>query len=109
MNKRKAKKRRIKIYRELIEDVALEISLDTYWRRKVFDLAFGQMLLISYLYFENIPKYVRAYIVSHRLEFYVYKVYDRNLSFDDGLIVFGFCSKEYPNVKCYSGNNPNVI
>lgn len=109
MNKRIAKKKRKKIYEELIEDVALEISLDSYWRRKIFELAPNQKLLISYCCSETIPVYIRADIVRHKLEFYAYKMFGVQLGFDNGLVVFGFCSKEYPNIKRYSGNNPNVV
>ena len=109
MNKRIAKKKRKRIYRELIEDVALEISLDSYWRHKIFDLAPNQKLLISYCSSETIPVYIRADIARHELEFYVYKIFGVQLGFDMGLIIFGFCSKEYPNIKCYTGNNPNIV
>ena len=109
MNKRIEKKKRKKIYSELIEDVALEISLDRNWRCKIFELTPDQKLLISYCCPATIPEYIRADMVRYKLEFYVYKVFGVQFGFDEGLIVFEFCSKEYPSIKRYSGNNPDVI
>lgn len=109
MNKRQRKKNRKKIYKELIEDVALEISLDTNWRKKIFELLPDVKIEISYLNSMELPKYIQKEMVKNKLEFLVMKENSCEEYFDNGLEIFKFQSKEYPEIVRFSGNNPNII
>ena len=50
------KKLRRKLYKEFIEDVALEISLDAHWRKKIMRQAYNEKLEITYRNPIEIPK-----------------------------------------------------
>ena len=100
---------RYEIYDVLIEDVALEISNDYYWRKLLFDSSYNVEYNLTYKKPQLIPKYIRKEICENRLEFSVLKVKFCPEYFDDGLVIFEFKSKEFPNIIRYSGNNKNVI
>ena len=109
MNHRKRKKHRKNLYINLIDDAALEISIDHQWRKKLFSLPYGVPVDISYRNAGELPEYIRGDILRYRLEFQAMRVDSCPVYFDDGFVVFMFGSKEYPQVVSYSGNNPNVI
>ena len=97
------------IYIKCINDVALEISIDKYWRKKLFELENEDFLEISYEWPKTIPKYVKDIVVDNKLSICVKKSNDCKETFDEGLIVFEFWAKEYPEIRCYTGNNLSVI
>lgn len=109
MNCRQKKKRRKKLYEEIISDVALEISLDPMWRKKIFDSLYEKPISVSSVDQDKLPEYIRTEIVSKNLQFYVVKTLKSEEHFDDGLIIFKFYSAEFPQISSYSGNNPNVM
>lgn len=110
MNKRKKKKMRKKIYQRLIDDVALEISQNSYWRKTLFSSSLEVKLEVSYRSLSNIPIYIQDIFSIHKLEFLVSKVSSSpSEHFDEGLIIFKFESKEYPKITRFSGNNPNIV
>ena len=109
MNKRQRKKKRKEKYRELIEDIALDISLNSQWRKRIFKLPLNVSLEISYKYIYTLPEYIKEDIVFNKMEFYVMRVELSKRMFDIGLEIFKFQSKEYPEITCYSGNNPQII
>lgn len=96
------------LYEEIIDDVALEISLDSKWRKKIFGMSMDTILEISSNESLLIPEYVKEDVINNKLEFCVKKVDGSEIKFDEGLIAFKFWSKEYPDVVSYSGNNQNV-
>lgn len=108
MKKRQRKKFKKIIYEELIEDVTLEISLNSKWRRKIFKLLPNEVLEITYLNPMEIPEYIKKEIVQNKLEFLVMKVQKCEEKFDDELEIFKFQSKEYPQIIRFSANNPNI-
>lgn len=109
MNKRQRKKKRKALYRSSIEDVTLEISLDKKWRGSIFSLKENEKIIISYLYADEIPAYIKKKIVQERLEFFVSKLNRCEEIFGEGMVIFMFQSKEFPDVVRYSGNNPEVL
>ena len=109
MNKRQKKKMRKKNHQTAIENVALEISLASNWRKRLFSHPCETKFEISYQKPEDIPPYIRTIIIRFRLEFYVSKVSSCCEKFDSGFEVFKFESKEFPKITRFSGNNPNVI
>lgn len=109
MNKRKQKKYRKKLYKNLIEDVALEISLDSKWREKIFNLSLNKKIEISYVMPLEIPESIKKETVNNKLKFSIMRVNSCEEHFDDGLEIFKFQSKEYPEIVRFTGNNPNVL
>lgn len=97
------------VYENIISDVAMEISIMSEWRSKIFRIKENDFLEISYKNPLKLPDYVRDDIVANKLIFYVKVVKDCPEEFDEGLIIFKFWAKEYPEVCSYSGNNPDVI
>ncbi len=96
------------IYKNNISDTAMEISISNQWRKKIFQLKTGEFLTISYRQPDELPIYVRDEIILHKLTYCVGISDDCPEKFDDGLIIFKFWAKEYPDIVRYSGNNPNV-
>lgn len=86
----------------------MEVSISSEWRRKIFQLKKGEFLTISYKQPNELPLYVRDEIVLHRLTYCVEIPSSCPEKFDEGLIVFKFWAKEYPDIVRYSGNNPNI-
>ena len=96
------------VYENNIGDVAMEISISKEWRRKIFRLGKGEFLTISYEQPDLLPSYIKDEIVFYKLTYYVEIPPDCPEKFDEGLVVFKFWAKEYPDVVRYSGNNPNI-
>lgn len=100
---------RRQIYESSISDTAMEISISRPWREKIFKLKKGEQLMISAERAEELPAYIRDEIILHGLTYYVCLADDCPEEFDDGLVVFKFRTKEYPDIVRYSGNNPKII
>lgn len=100
---------RREIYERSISDTAMEISISRPWREKIFKLKKGEQLMISAERAEELPAYIRDEIILHGLTYYVCLADDCPEEFDDGLVVFKFIAKEYPDIVRYSGNNPKII
>jgi len=98
-----------KLYEDNIEDVALEISIASEWRKKILNLKKGEYLDISFHDGNNLPNYIRDVIVKNKLIFCVQKVEECPEAFDENLIIFKFWAKKYADIYRYSGNNPNII
>lgn len=108
MNRRQNKKLRKRLYKESIEDVALEVSLDAYWRKRILGQAYCEKLEITYRNPNEIPKYILKDITIYKLEFEVMRVSSCEEYFDKELEIFKFQSKEFPTIIRYTGNNPKV-
>lgn len=105
---------RRKLYCDLINDVALEISLDSYWRSIIFAAEYYSPIEIRFDDSERLPEYIKSLsannqIAWNKMRFTVQKVISCEKNFDDGLIIFKFQSAEFKDVVDYSGNNPDVI
>ena len=108
MNYRQKKKKRKRLYKELIEDVALEISLDACWRKRIMEQLPNIEIRITYHEPDDLPKYIQKDIVNYKLEFGVMKVKSCKEHFDEGLEIFKFQSKEYPVIVRFTGNNASI-
>ena len=82
------------IYERIISDVAMEISVVSAWRKKIFMLEENEILEISFKNSSQLPDYVRDDIVTYRLTFFVKKEKECPEEFDKELIIFKFWSKE---------------
>lgn len=97
------------IYERIISDVALEISIMSEWRRRIFKIKENEVLEISFEEPLQLPDYIRDDIIANKLTFFVKIVKDCPEKFEEGLIIFKFWAKPYPEICSYSGNNPNVL
>ena len=91
------------IYEESIEDIALEISIDKKFRKLLKDAQYGEQIEISSLTARHC-KYV-SNVLSQGLVFIVEKVTNCPEHFDNGLTIFKFFSRDYPDIIKYTGNN----
>lgn len=96
---------REKIYADIISDVAMEVSISEIWRKRIFSLKGNDILEISFEDKTELPEYIKNDIIENKLAFTVQIVNECNEKFDDGLVIFKFCSEEYPDIISYSGNN----
>lgn len=96
--KRKVLLRKKRLYRENIDFVALDVSVDDDFRKKLAEAPYDSAFEITRA---NAPKYCDF---PDGLVFYVEKVRECPVIFDDGLIVFKFYAKEFPHITAYSGN-----
>ena len=97
--KRKILLRKKRLYREYIEDVVFEVSVDDDFRKMLAKAPYDSAFEITRA---NAPQYC---FFPDGLVFYVEKVRECPVIFDDGLIVFKFYAKEFPHIVAYSGNN----
>ncbi len=77
--------------------------------KKIFSLKKGQYLEISCNSCLELPIYIRNDVLLNNLVFCVEVVDDCPETFDEGMVIFKFYSKDYPEVCSYSGNNPEVV
>ena len=105
MNKRQRKKH----HKHILEDVAMDISVNSSWRKQIFEAEYEEPILISYVHPDALPKYVREEMVQYKLKFYVAKTHDCPEYFDEGMVIFKFYPVEFPELVQFSGNNPRVI
>ena len=91
--------RKKRLYREYIDFVALDVSVDDGFRKMLAEAPYDSAFEITR---ENAP---RCCDFPKGLVFYVEKVRGCSVIFDDGLIVFKFYAKEFPHIAAYSGNN----
>ncbi len=91
-----------KIYRQCIEDVAMEISIDKIFRDRLLNASYGEQLEISQRT-ANHCKHLN-HILSKGLVFVVEKVYECTEMFDSDLTIFKFSAKDFPNITRYTGN-----
>ena len=96
------------IYLECIDDVAMEISLSSAWRKRIFSLQKSEKITISAGDGDSLPEYIRSTIIDNKLRFTVCIADDCEERFDEGLVVFRFASAEFEDITALSGNNPAV-
>ena len=97
-----------KLYEKIIDDVALEISISSLWRNRIFKND-KEPIHISSADRDILPVYIKDAIVKDNLHFIVKIVDECDEKFDEGLTIFEFRSEEYSDVISYSANNPNVV
>jgi len=97
-----------KIHTKYLDDIVMDISLSNKWRNEIFNLEKGQHLNINKESKIPIPTYIERPIFQYNLQYIVCVVESCPEYFDEGLIIFQFSPKNFPNVKRYSGNNPDV-
>ena len=54
------------IYSECIDDVAMEISLSSAWRKRIFSLQKNEKITISAGDGDSLPEYIRSTIIENK-------------------------------------------
>ena len=91
-----------KLYKRHIEDVALDVSCDNIFRKQLAGAEYGQRFEISPKTAAHID--IFGNVFGGGLVYYVEKVHRCPVSFDDGLVIFKFTAKDFPEVAAYTGN-----
>lgn len=100
--KRMKKRFKKKLYKKHIGDAALDVSCDSAFRERLAEAEYGQRFEIS-------PKTaahtdIFGNVFERGLVYFVEKVSRCPESFDDGLVIFKFTAKDFPEVAAYTGN-----
>ncbi len=97
--KRKVLLRKKRLYREYIDFVALDVSVDDDFRKMLAEAPYDSAFEITR---GNVPQ---CGFLPDGLVFLAEKVRECPVSFDEGLVIFKFYAKEFPHITAYSGNN----
>ena len=107
MNKRSTKK----VHKRYLNDICYDISLSSFWRKRLFDSKDKEKFLIDIHNLNELPKYVKGPVARYRLRYYVYKtdeVLDKDFYYEGG-VFFKFEAVEFNKISNYSFNNLGVI
>ena len=94
----------------MLEDVFYDLSLDSSWRKRLFEANFHQAFPIDAGHLDDVPGRIAEPIKKFNLRFLAAKVPPQETESwlsDGGMIVFKFWAQEYPSVSRFSGNNPD--
>lgn len=89
------------LFWDLVEDV----SLDPIWRQRLFGAEVGRRFRFGDEDLARLPARVRARIEADRLHFACFN----DGWTEDGFVVFGIESVEFPEIVAYSTNNPEIV
>lgn len=103
------KRLRKKIYQYYFDDILIDISQSSYWRKKLFESKYFEEFILTYENLDEIPENLRDDFKKNKLKYYVSKVISCPEEFDEALIIFKFKANGFKNLIRYSGNNPDVI
>jgi hypothetical protein len=107
VNKRLIKK----VHKKYLNDICYDISLSSFWRKKLFDGKDKEKFLIDLHIINELPKYIKTPVLRYRLRYYVYKT-DEILDMDfyyEGGVFFKFEAVGFNKISNYSFNNLGVI
>lgn len=107
MNKRLRKK----LHKKYLEDVVCEISLSSFWRKKLFEESADVKILISPKNLNELPEYIKYQIGRFKLQYFFYKtdeILDKDVYYDGG-VFFKFEAVKFQSIWNYSFNNIGVI
>ncbi len=96
-----------KFHEKYLEDVTMEISQDSLWRKRLFEGQYHEQFLATYKELAELPCRLWTIFSQYGLEFLVSKVQSCPETFDEGLIIFKFEAKGFSHLVRYSGNDRN--
>lgn len=96
---------RKKNHKKYLDDVALEISQASIWRKRLFQSQYNEFFLVTYERISEVPIYLRAAFSRYKLKYKISKVKSSPEYFDEGLIIFKIEAADYEKLVRYSGNN----
>jgi|SRR6185369_1993069 len=100
------KRLRKKLHAKYVGDVRTELSMSSYWRRRLFAAPPGERLLLS-------PAELRRSGIPHRwvpfIRYPLRYMVEVGLPNHEGFVEFAFRSAEFPALSSWSQNNSAVI
>lgn len=107
INKRLTKK----VHKKYLNDICYDISLSSFWRKRLFNSKDKEKFLIDLRNINEIPKCVKSPVLRYKLRYFVYKtdeILDKNLYFEGG-VFFKYEAVGLKKVCTYSFNTLGVI
>jgi len=98
-----------KLYEKYLEDVVIEVSQDSLWRKRLFEGQYNERFLVTFKELEEVPCSLWTTFSQYGLEFFVSKVDSCPEQFAEGLIIFKFEAKEFSHLVSYSGNRRDEL
>jgi hypothetical protein len=90
----------------------IDLSQDSYWRKKLFEAAENETFEIDKNNVDHLPKKLVQAILKYNLKFNVAKVDGTEAEpwlSENGMIVFKFWAAGFSNLQIFYGNNPDII
>lgn len=90
----------------------VDLSQDSYWRKKLFEAEENETFDIDKNNIDHLPDNLIKVILEYSLKYQVAKVPSNETESwlsEGGLIIFKFWAKDFPSLKMFSGNNPDII
>jgi hypothetical protein len=100
-----------KLHEQLIDSLVIDVGQSSYWRKRLFDSADGDIFEISADHCIGLSESVSGAIRRFRLAFEVQICSATDAESwlsEGGMIIFRFSAASYPSVRRFSGNNPLV-
>lgn len=98
-----------KFHEKYLEDVVIEVSQDSLWRKRLFEGQYNERFLITFRELEELPCSLWTIFSQYGLEFFVSKVNSCPEEFDEEPVIFKFEAKGFSHIVRYSGNNQNKM
>lgn len=108
------RKRRLdkKLHKLWLHMGVVDASQISYWRKKLFEAEEYSSFPIDSENCNGLWVETVVAIKKYKLRYFVAKVPSSEAESwlsEDGLVVFKFWPQQYPEVKTFSGNNPNIV
>lgn len=102
-----------KFHKFWLQEVLIDASQSSHWRRILFDSDYNETFTIDKDHVEGMDNRTEKAIKRYELRYLVAKVppemTDTWLSEGVFKVMFKFWAKDYPTLRAYSGNNPEII
>lgn len=101
-----------KIHKRWLESYVLDLSQNSYWRKRLFDSAPGEVIAVSRGCTLGLRSDAQIAVRRYGLHFSLQKIEsseDETWLSEDGFVVFEFWATAYPSFRVRSGNNPLVV
>jgi hypothetical protein len=104
---------RNKLHKRYLNDISLEVSTSSFWRKKIFQSAPYEKFVINKYQTGDIWEPIKSALIKYNLRYYVYMISFETAKewqdWDSTQIIFRFEPIEFPDLLNSSANNPNVI
>lgn len=95
-----------KLHKKYLADLILDVSLSSFWRKRLFEAAYGEKFFISSVTVEGISLEFQKIVHRYRLSYKVFALKDEA---EDGYVIFKFEATKFPKINGWSTNNITVI
>lgn len=109
MSKHRSERLLKKLHRRWLDDGIVEICRSRYWRNRLLAADIGQEFYIDAEHLQDLPADTVEAVCRYQLHFCVARAVSNEAASylsRDGYVLFKFWARQYPAVRCYTGNNP---